>query len=143
MAQPLHTQSSRSNVGAIPLQDLRNAIHPVRSNDLAVIPGPSRPSSRMHDFVATDNGIATGFAPKPGPRTWEHSRSSAVSITKSSKVTQGLLLPCVTYGKAQFELDQAKKGRAGYVDPAHFRACNSSCLAYAAVCTILPCMSGV
>lgn len=67
MAQPLHTQTSHSNVGAIPLQDLRNAIHPVRSNDPAVVSGPSRPASRMHDYVATDNGIATGYAPKPAP----------------------------------------------------------------------------
>lgn len=65
MDQLFPTQSGGSNVGAIPLQDLRNAILSMKGEDCAECdaPPPPRPLSRMHDFVATDNCIATGFAP--------------------------------------------------------------------------------
>lgn len=57
-------------------------------------------------------------------------------------MVQGLLLPCLTYGKAQFELGQAKLGRTGNAEPADFNACNASCMAYAAISTVLPCEYG-
>lgn len=65
MAHLYPTLSGSSNVGAIPLQDLRNAIRPVQNDDCAECdaPLPPRPLSRMHNFVATDNGIVNGFVP--------------------------------------------------------------------------------
>ena len=60
-----------------------------------------------------------------------------------SEVTQGLFLPCITYGKAQFALNQAQKDRAGDAGAkdAKFHALNKHCIGYAAACTVLPCKS--
>lgn len=64
MAHLFPSQSGSSNVAAIPLQDLRDAIRPVQVDFCAECDAPPQPSSRLHDFVVTDDGIATGFAPK-------------------------------------------------------------------------------
>lgn len=59
-----------------------------------------------------------------------------------SEVVQGLLLPCITYGKTQFVLDQARKNRedeAGEVSEENYHGCNGPCWRYAALCTSLPC----
>lgn len=127
-------------MAAIPLQNLRDAVRNAQGDQCNECDAPptSRPSSRLHNFVATDNGIA-GLASKRGRETWNHNRSSAFSNTKDSEVVQGLLLPCLTYGKGQFELGQAKKGRTGNREPAKYASCNASCIAYAAASTILPC----
>lgn len=146
MAHLLPTLSGNSNLKPIPLQDIGNAIRKARSaDDVAGRDAPSlpRPSSPLHGFVATDSGIAdvlgmAGIGRQAGQR-WAHNRSSAFSNTKSGESLQGLFLPCLTYGKAQSELGQAKQGRTGEGEPANSNGCNASCLAYAAISTVLPC----
>lgn len=62
MAQPLQDHGGSSNAGAIPLADLRDAVRNIqgiggpRNEESAG--GEPQPASRLHDFIATDNGIA-------------------------------------------------------------------------------------
>lgn len=65
MAHLFPTQSGSSNVGAIPLQDLRTAIQNVQGEKCVGCDVPPPPRSLpLHDYVATDNGITGGFATK-------------------------------------------------------------------------------
>lgn len=62
-----------------------------------------------------------------------------------SAATQGLLLPCFTYGKAQFALEQARKDRAGEVSEdkdAKSQAINKHSVKYAVASTVLPWVGG-
>ncbi|KUI52603.1 hypothetical protein VP1G_00063 [Cytospora mali] len=71
----------------------------------------------------------------------EYSRKSAIKILDKSEVTQGIFLPCITYGKAQSALVQARKNRAGEDGEAgdtKSQNCNGPCVSYAALCTVLP-----
>ena len=118
---------------AIPLDDLRQAIKGIQ-NTQAGSP------SKLHDFVATDNGII-GNAVAALPGAWQLDRSDALKIMDKSEVTEGLLCPCITYGKIKHELDQAQKIRTGeeLVEEDKFNACNGPCCGYAAVTIFLLC----
>ncbi|PSR85813.1 hypothetical protein BD289DRAFT_250323 [Coniella lustricola] len=124
-----------STSGSQPLADLHIAVGTAKD---CVQRQLSR-SPRLHDFTATDTGVeATGTAAERARSAWQHSRSSALNNSKNSEVTQGLFLPCVTYGKAQFELDQAKKTRTGNLGPANYNACNASCIGYGLLSLAIP-----
>lgn len=120
---------------AIPLEDLRQAIKGIE-NIQAGSP------SKLHDFVATDNGIvSSAMAGLPG--AWQLGRSDALKIMDKSEVTEGLFCPCITYGKIKHELDQAQKTRTGeeLLEEDKFNACNGPCCSYAAVTIFLLCES--
>ncbi|ROW15830.1 hypothetical protein VPNG_02547 [Cytospora leucostoma] len=95
-------------------------------------------------FVATDNGVV-GAATNLLRGGWEYSRLSALKALDKSEVTQGWILPCITYGKTQSILVQARRGReggAGEAKAPKSNGCNQPCIRYAAICTALPWFGG-
>ncbi|KAK2602338.1 hypothetical protein N8I77_008882 [Diaporthe amygdali] len=116
---------------AIPLADLRKAVHGIEN-------AQAGEPSKLHNFVATDNGIFGNAAAGP-PGAWQHNRSSALKIIDKSEAIEGLICPCITYGKIKHELNQAQKNRAGQEisEGDDFNACNGPCVSYAAVTTSL------
>ncbi|KAG6356757.1 hypothetical protein INS49_014631 [Diaporthe citri] len=91
---------------AIPLDDLRKAVKGIE-NLQAGSP------SKLHDFVATDNGIV-GSAMAALPDTFQLDRSSALKVMDKSEAIEGLFCPCITYGKIRHELDKAQMDRVEF-----------------------------
>lgn len=145
---PLHSGGDGSEVkSAIPLVDLHSKIpSSTRKFHLPIqhSAGAAAEPSSLHSFVATDNGVV-GAATNILRGGWEYSRMSALKALDKSEATQGWLLPCITYGKTQSILVQARKGREGEAGEAKApksNGCNQPCIRYAAICTALPCKSG-
>lgn len=120
---------------AIPLDDLRKAIKGIE-NIQAGSP------SKLHDFVATDNGVV-GSAMAALPDAFQLDRSSALKIMDKSEAIEGLFCPCITYGKIRHELDKAQMDRVGEIlgEEDKFNSCNGPCCGYAAVTILLLCES--
>ncbi|KAK7704324.1 hypothetical protein SLS64_008510 [Diaporthe eres] len=91
---------------AIPVDDLRKAIKGIE-NIQAGSP------SKLHDFVATDNGVV-GSAVAALPGALQVNRSSALKIVDKSEAIEGLFCPCITYGKIKHELDKAEMDRVEF-----------------------------
>ncbi|KAL2286723.1 hypothetical protein FJTKL_06706 [Diaporthe vaccinii] len=91
---------------AIPVDDLRKAIKGIENIQTGS-------PSKLHDFVATDNGVVGGaVAALPG--ALQVNRSSALKIVDKSEAIEGLFCPCVTYGKIKHELDKAEMDRVEF-----------------------------
>lgn len=116
---------------AIPLEDLRRAVKGVEDV-------PTGAPSRLHDFVATDDGIVGSVIPKL-PGAPQLNRADALEVLDKSQIIEGFFCPCITYGKVKHELDQAEKRRAGEEEAGedNFNSCNGPCCGYAAVTIIL------
>ncbi|KAI3391912.1 hypothetical protein diail_6614 [Diaporthe ilicicola] len=74
---------------AIPVNELRKAIQGIENV-------PAGLPSKIHDFVATDNGVVGG-AEATIPDQWQQTKSSALKITDKSEAILGLFCPCITY----------------------------------------------
>lgn len=120
---------------AIPLDDLRKAFKGIENLQ-------DGPPSKLHDFVATDNGIV-GSAMAAVPNAFQLDRSSALKIMDKDEAIEALFCPCITYGKIKHELDKAATDRVGEIlgEEDDFHACNGPCCGYAAVTIILLCES--
>lgn len=127
--------SDKGKKRAIPIDDLRKAFKGIE-NLQDVSP------SKLHDFVATDNGIV-GSAVAGLPKAIQLDRSSALKIMDKDEAFEGLFCPCITYGKIKHELDKAAMDRVGEVlgEEDDFNRCNGPCCGYAAVTIILLCES--
>lgn len=129
------TSISDKGKHAIPLDDLRQAIQGIENIQTGS-------PSKLHNFVATDNGIVGSAIPRL-PKAPQLNRSDALKIMDKSESIEGIFCPCITYGKVKHELDKAQKDRAGeeISEEDNFNACNVPCCSYAAVTILLLCES--
>lgn len=120
---------------AIPLAELRQAIQGIENV-------PDGLPSKIHGFVATDNGVVD-TAQAALTDKWQNSKSSALKIVNKSEAILGLFCPCVTYGRIEYELDQAQKDMSHQESNGEdeFNACNGPCVSYAALTILLLCES--
>lgn len=116
---------------AVPVDDLRRAV-------MGMEDVPTGGPSKLHDFVATDNGIIGSMMPKL-PSAPQLNRSDALKVMDKAEAIEGFFCPCITYGKVKHELDKAQKSRAGEEEPDEdtFNSCNGPCCGYAAVTILL------
>lgn len=126
--------SSDKGKRAIPLDDLRKAVKGIENLQDA--------PSKIHDFVATDDGIVSS-ATTGLPNPFQLDRKDALKIIDKSEAIEGLFCPCITYGKVKHELAKAERDRVGEVlgEEDGFNACNWPCCGYAAVTILLLCES--
>lgn len=129
------TSISDKGKHAIPLDDLRQAIKGIENIQTGS-------PSKLHNFVATDNGIVGGAIPRL-PKAPQLNRSDALKIMDKSEAIEGIFCPCTTYGKVKYELDKAQKSRTGEEEGEedNFNKCNWPCCSYAAVTILLLCES--
>lgn len=118
---------------AIPLDELRKAVKGIENLQAGT-------PSKLHDFVATDNGVV-GSAMAALPKAFQLDRTSALKIMNKSEAIEGLFCPCITYGKVKHELNKAELDRVGEIlgEEDNFNACNGPCCGYAAVTILLLC----
>ncbi|KAG8158970.1 hypothetical protein KVR01_011413 [Diaporthe batatas] len=104
--KPGPASSSDKRKNAIPVDELRRAVKGMGEM-------PTGAPSKLHDFVATDNGIVGSVIPKL-PSAPQLSRSDALKVLDKAEATEGIFCPCITYGKVKHELDKAQKSRAEF-----------------------------
>ncbi|KAL1873249.1 hypothetical protein Daus18300_004069 [Diaporthe australafricana] len=116
---------------AIPLAELRKAVQGIEN-------GPDGLPSKIHDFVATDNGVVS-TAQAAITDQWLNTKSGALKIIEKSEAIKGMFCPCVTYGRVEYELDKAQKERSHQAsnEEDKFNDCNGPCVGYAALTIFL------
>lgn len=131
--KPGAASSSDKGKQTVPVDELRRAVKGMGNM-------PTGAPSKLHDFVATDDGIIGSVIPKL-PSAPQLNRSDALKVMDKAEGIEGIFCPCITYGKVKHELDEAQKSRAGEEEPEedNFNACNGPCCGYAAVTILLLC----
>lgn len=91
-----------------------------------------------HNYVATDNNIVVDTNKKI-PNHWYLTRQEAVKAAVPAVVWNAMLLPCITYGKTQHDLQRIKKTRENpEEDIEPYRKFNGPCIGYGILAAIPP-----
>ena len=132
MASPVEKGESSNG---IPDLDSASAVPSAGAIAAALNEMPSVPT---HNYVATDNNIVLDTG-KSSPNQWQTTRHEAMKALGPAAVWNAMALPCITYGKTQYELQRIKRARENPEDAlVPYKKINGPCVEYGILATLPP-----